>query len=108
MRAQTATRHPTASTAESPTRLEVSLTIPLGHQAPVSLPPRKIELSLRSPRDAQSAQAVARLRDGLRDRHTQLRCGRHVETIADTIRWLLEGLYTATSPAGTPKAGHRS
>jgi len=108
MRVQTATRQPTASATESPTRLEVSLTIPLGDLAPVSLPPRKIELSLRSPRDAQSAQAVARLRDGLRDRHTQLTCGRHVETIADTIRWLLEGVYTASCAAGSQKAGHRS
>jgi len=34
MRIQTATRHPTASAAEPPIRLEVSLTIPLGDVAP--------------------------------------------------------------------------
>lgn len=80
-----------------PPRCEMKLTIPLTDESPAS-PPRKIEVSLRGPRDTGSAYAVARLRDGLRTHHVQLGCGRHVETISDTIRWLLEQVHQATRP----------
>ena len=89
---------------ESPIRSEVTLTVPLG-EGDLTLPPRKIEVSLRSPRDAASANALTRIRDGLRERHTQLDCRRHVETYADAVRWLLERVHAA---AGSQKAGHRS
>jgi hypothetical protein len=86
---------------ESPIH-EVSVTVPLAGEGELSLPPRKIEVSLRSPRDAASANALARIRDGLRERHTQLDCRRHVETYADAVRWLLERVHAA---AGSQKAG---
>ncbi len=91
--------------AESSIRAEVTLTVPLSAEGNLAPPPRKIEVSLRSPHDAASACTAGRIRDGLRDRHAQLGCGRHVETLADSIRWLLERVHAA---AGSPKAGHRS
>lgn len=89
---------------ESPIRAEVTLIVPLSAEADLSFPPRKIEVSLRSPRDAASACTAGRIRNGLRDRHAQLGCGRHVETLADTVRWLLERVHAA---AGSPKAGRK-
>jgi hypothetical protein len=80
---------------ESPIH-EVSVTVPLAGEGELSVPPRKIEVSLRSPRDAASANALARIRDGLRERHTQLDCRRHVETYADAVRWLLERVHAAS------------
>ena len=42
--------------------------------------------------DKRQGQVVAQLRDGLKAGHVQLSTGRHVETNADTLRWLLDAL----------------
>lgn len=78
-------------------RCELKINFPLGEEPP-AVPARKIEVSLRSPSDANSAATITRLRDGLQKHHAQLGCGRHVETNSDAVRWLLERVYEASRP----------
>ena len=39
---------------------------------------------------AAQRRALKRLTVGLNESHTTLKCGKHVDTTADAIRWLLE------------------
>jgi hypothetical protein len=74
--------------------------IALQQQATIEIPivartrevrvPVKLEVRLSSPADLELGRVMGRVREALRDSHTQLRGGRHVETYADTLRWMLE------------------
>ena len=40
--------------------------------------------------DHEQSQSAKRITEGLRQSHAQLKCGRHVETTLDAVRWLFE------------------
>ena len=74
----------------------VTIVVPV---APVGVNPyfpRKLQLPFDSPGDVELGAVAARVRDALRDTHAQLRGGRHVESIADGVRWMLERVADAT------------
>jgi hypothetical protein len=77
---------------------EVAIVVPLTDAVDITYVPRKLQVPFQSPTDAGLGRVAARVRDALRNRHEQLRGGRHVESIADTVRWMLERVDDATRP----------
>lgn len=74
----------------------VTIAVPIVPVSNSPYVPRKLQLPFQSPTDAELGRVAARVRDALRDTHAQLRGGRHVESIADGVRWLLERVDDAT------------
>lgn len=72
--------------AELPPPEPVTVNVPRGTLEPDAYLPRKIEARL----SIDQRKGLKMLTLGLRQQHTQLASGKHVDTHADAIRWLLE------------------
>ena len=77
-------------------RAEISIPI-VGESADIR-GVRHLDIGFGSTADIELGRVVARVREGLRASHSQLRSGRHVEGNADTIRFVLECIADATKP----------
>ena len=77
---------------------EVEIRVPLCDAAEIVRGVRHLDLSLISAADLEIGIVLARIRTALQSSHTQLRGGRHVETNADAMRYLLESIHAASRP----------
>ena len=72
------------------------IVVPIADFPATARGPRHIDIGFHSPSDVELGRVVYRVREALRNTHTQLSGGRHVETYADTVRYLLERIGAAT------------
>ena len=66
--------------------MTAEITVPLGDLEAGQYNPRHLDLRLT----VQQAASLRRVYVGLNDGHAQLADGRHIDSAADAVRWLLE------------------